>query len=125
MLQNKDKPVLLVVDDAINSIRLVNEILKDDYRIKVATNGAIALTVAQNTRPDIILLDVVMPVMNGYETCRRLKENRELKDIPIIFLTAKTDEEDEEKGFALGAADYISKPVSPRYWLPGSKCIWN
>lgn len=113
MLQNKDKPVLLVVDDAINSIRLVNEILKDDYRIKVATNGAIALTVAQNTRPDIILLDIVMPVMNGYETCRRLKENEAFKDIPVIFLTAKTDEEDEEKGFALGAADYISKPVSP------------
>lgn len=113
MLREREKPVVLVVDDTLDNITLVNEILKNDYRIKVATNGEKALEVAKNTRPDIILMDVMMPVMNGYEACARLKQDEDLKDIPVLFLTALSDEEDEKKGFMLGAADYIIKPVSP------------
>lgn len=113
MLREQEKPVVLVVDDMLENLAFVNEILKHDYRIKVATNGQKGLEVARRTRPDIILMDVTMPVMNGYEACRRLKEEAELKDIPVLFLTARTDEEDEKEGFILGAADYITKPVSP------------
>lgn len=113
MLQEREKPVVLIVDDTLDNITLVNEVLKNEYRVKVATNGEKALEIALNTRPDIILLDVVMPIMDGYETCRRLKQDSRLSDIPILFLTARSDEEDEKKGFMLGAADYISKPVSP------------
>ena len=113
MLPDREKPVVLVVDDTLDNITLLNEILKDEYKVKVATNGEKALEVARNTLPDIILMDVMMPVMNGYEACRRLKENEKLRDIPVLFLTARSDEEDEKKGFTLGAADYIVKPVSP------------
>jgi len=113
MLPDKGKPVVLVVDDTLDNIILANEILKNEYRIRAAINGEIALEVAQKSPPDIILMDVMMPVMNGYETCRRLKENETTKNIPILFLTAKADEEDESKGLSLGAADYIVKPVSP------------
>lgn len=113
MLREREKPVVLVVDDTLDNITLVNEILKNDYRIKVATNGEKAFEVAKSTRPDIILMDVMMPVMNGYEACARMKQDEELKDVPVLFLTALSDEEDEKKGFMLGAADYIIKPVSP------------
>ena len=113
MLPDKGKPVVLIVDDTPDNIILVHEILKDEYRVIVATDGAKALLAAQRMRPDIILLDVMMPVMDGYETCRRLKGNKNLRHIPILFLTAKSAEEDEKKGLALGAVDYIIKPVSP------------
>lgn len=113
MLPDREKPVVLVVDDTPGNIILLNEILKDEYKIKIATNGEKALEAALKTPPDIILMDVMMPVMDGYEACLRLKENERLRNIPILFLTAKSDEEDEKRGFALGAADYIIKPVSP------------
>jgi PAS domain S-box-containing protein len=108
------KPTVLIVDDSPDDIAIIGELLKDLYDVKVANNGERALKVAQTgTPPDIILLDIMMPVMNGYETCRRLKETPETLNIPVIFLTAKTEIEDELKGFALGAVDYISKPISP------------
>ena len=113
MAENKQKPVVLVVDDTLNNITLINEILKEDYRIKIATNGEKALEVASANPPDIILMDIMMPVMNGYEACRQLKLNPSLCDIPVLFLTARSDIADEQKGFALGAADYITKPISP------------
>lgn len=113
MLRREQKPAVLVVDDTLDNIRLVNEILKEDYRIRVATNGEKALEAAKHAPPDIILMDVMMPVMNGYEACRRLKEDEALKDIPVLFLMSGSDEADERKGFALGAADYIAKPISP------------
>ncbi len=113
MLQQQDKPVVLIVDDTADNIALVNELLKKNYRVKAATNGEKGLEVAKSTRPDIILMDVTMPVMNGYEACRRLKQDEALKDIPVLFLTARSDEADEEQGFLLGAADYIVKPVTP------------
>ena len=113
MLSEGQKPAVLVVDDAPDNVTLLNEILKNDYRIRVATNGERALEAARHSPPDIILMDVMMPVMNGYEACARLKQDELLKDIPVLFLTARSDERDEQKGFALGAADYIIRPVSP------------
>ena len=113
MQHTQAKPSVLVVDDTLDNLALVNEILKGTYRVRVATNGQRALDAARLSPPDIILLDVVMPVMDGYETCAQLKKDPRLRDIPVLFLTARADEDDERKGFALGAADYIVKPVSP------------
>lgn len=108
------KQVVLIVDDTPDNITLLSALLKDIYRIKIATNGIKALHIAATTpAPDLILLDVMMPEMDGYETCRRLKENPMTADIPVIFLTAKSQVSDEEMGLKLGAVDYISKPISP------------
>ena len=108
------KPTILLVDDAPDNIALLSALLKDKYRLKIATNGVKALQVAAAAPyPDLILLDVVMPEMDGHETCRRLKAAPETADIPVIFLTSRTRLEDEELGLSLGAADYIMKPISP------------
>jgi len=105
---------LLLVDDAPANIQIANSILKDSYKIRIATNGAKALELASVTPlPDLILLDVMMPEMDGYEVCTRLKMSAETRDIPIIFLTGQTEIEDETKGFDVGAVDYIHKPLSP------------
>ncbi len=105
---------LLLVDDAPANIQIANSILKDSYKIRVATNGAKALELASVTPlPDLILLDVMMPEMDGYEVCTRLKTSAETRDIPVIFLTGQTEIEDETKGFEVGAVDYIHKPLSP------------
>lgn len=109
-----EKPTVLVVDDTPDNLTLMSGLLKDKYKVKIANNGERALKVATTgTPPDIILLDIMMPVMDGYETCRHLKENPETRDIPVVFLTAKAEVEDEMKGFELGAVDYITKPISP------------
>lgn len=111
---NSDKPVLLVVDDTPASVDLLHAMLRDDFEIKVATNGERAVAVAQKEpRPAVILLDVMMPGVDGYEACRRLKENPDTALIPVIFITAKTEVEDEQKGLSLGAVDYITKPFNP------------
>ena len=105
--------LVLIVDDTPTNVAVVSGVLKDSYRTKVATNGEKALAIATGSeKPDLILLDVMMPGMDGYEVCRRLKDIPATRDIPIIFLTAKTDELDEEKGFDVGAVDYIHKPFS-------------
>ncbi len=104
---------ILVVDDAVENIDILTGILQDEYYIKAATSGVMALKIAEKTRPDIILLDIIMPEMDGYEVCRKLKENPRTCHIPVIFVTAKDQEIDEAKGFAYGAVDYINKPVSP------------
>jgi serine phosphatase RsbU (regulator of sigma subunit) len=110
----EEKKVVLLVDDAPANIQVVNSILKDAYRVRVATNGAKALELAKaKPAPDLILLDIVMPGMDGYEVCSRLKAASETRDIPVIFLTAKTETDDETKGFEVGAVDYIHKPFSP------------
>ena len=109
-----EKPTVLVVDDTPDNLTLMSGLLKDKYKVKIANNGERALKVAMTgTPPDIILLDIMMPVMDGYEACRQLKANSETRDIPVIFLTAKAEIEDEMKGFELGAVDYITKPISP------------
>ncbi|WMW82252.1 two-component system response regulator [Undibacterium cyanobacteriorum] len=108
------KQVILIVDDTPDNITLLSALLKDIYKIKIATNGVKALHIASTQpSPDLILLDVMMPEMDGYETCKRLKENPLTAEIPVIFLTAKSQVSDEEMGLKLGAVDYISKPVSP------------
>ncbi|MDQ1300084.1 MAG: cyclic di-GMP phosphodiesterase, partial [Chloroflexota bacterium] len=105
---------VLVVDDTPANIAVVSGVLKDLYRTKVATSGQRALGVARgNDRPDLILLDIMMPEMDGYAVCRELKADPATADIPVIFLTAKTEVEDEAAGLNLGAVDYIHKPFSP------------
>lgn len=105
---------VLVVDDIADNIDLLLEILKDDYKVKVALNGEDALEVVDSSDPpDIVLMDVMMPGMDGYEACRQMKLNMKSRCIPVVFVTAKGDEEDETHGFELGAVDYITKPINP------------
>jgi diguanylate cyclase (GGDEF)-like protein len=105
------KPLILIVDDLPTNIQILAESLMADYRIKVATSGKAALDVLEKQGlPDLILLDVMMPDMDGYEICRLLKQNPLTSGIPVIFVTAMSGEEDEERGLKLGAADYITKP---------------
>ncbi|MFO7478500.1 MAG: adenylate/guanylate cyclase domain-containing protein [Methyloceanibacter sp.] len=112
-MPDSDRKLVLIVDDTPTNIAVVSGLLKDSFQTKVATNGEKALAIATGAeKPDLILLDVMMPGMDGYEVCRRLKDNPATRDIPIIFLTAKTEELDEEKGFDVGAVDYIHKPFS-------------
>ncbi|MCP4753327.1 MAG: hybrid sensor histidine kinase/response regulator [Proteobacteria bacterium] len=104
---------VLIVDDTPKNIQVLGTILREkNYRISLAQNGLQALDVAQKVRPDLILLDVMMPELDGFETCRRLKEMDEIRDTPVIFLTAKTESEDIVKGFQLGAVDYVTKPFN-------------
>jgi putative two-component system response regulator len=111
---NLQKQTILIVDDTPDNIALLSALLKDQYKLKIATNGVKALQIAAVAPyPDLILLDVMMPEMDGYETCRRLKAVAETADIPVMFLTAKIHPEDEERGLTLGAVDYIAKPISP------------
>ncbi len=108
------RQTILIVDDTPDNITLLSTLLKDHYKTKVATNGERALKVAAaNPPPDLILLDIMMPGMDGYEVCQRLKADSQTSDIPVIFLTAKAQVEDEERGLKLGAVDYITKPISP------------
>jgi len=107
------KPVILAVDDTPENLDVVKGILASRYTVKAAINGPMALKIAEKQAPDLILLDIMMPGMNGYEVCQRLKSNPDTKDIPVIFLTAMDQTTDEASGFELGAADYITKPVNP------------
>jgi class 3 adenylate cyclase len=112
-MAGNERKLVLIVDDTPTNVAVVSGVLKDSFRTKVATNGEKALAIAFGPeKPDLILLDVMMPGMDGYEVCRKLKDNPATRDIPIIFLTAKTEEVDEEKGFDVGAVDYIHKPFS-------------
>jgi adenylate cyclase len=109
----RQRKTILIVDDTPTNLGVISGALKDHFRTKVATSGERALAITDDDdRPDLILLDVVMPGMDGYEVCRRLKADPLTRDIPVIFLTAKTEVEDEKKGFELGAVDYIHKPFS-------------
>ena len=111
---NKEKEIILIVDDMALNIQLMASFLKNHYEIKVATNGEKCLELAHNKpAPDLILLDIEMPDMNGYEVCQLLKENPETTAIPVIFVTGKVADDDEEYGLKLGAVDYITKPIRP------------
>lgn len=114
MEQATTKPTILIVDDTPDNITLLCSLLGDLYRNKVATSGEKALKIARaEPHPDLVLLDIMMPEMDGYEVCRQLKAHPATEHIPVIFLTAKTQEGDETKGFELGAVDYITKPIVP------------
>lgn len=105
---------ILIVDDARENINFLAKLLKDNFKIRVATSGEKALEISfSDSPPDLILLDIVMPEIDGYEVCKRLKASFFTKSIPVIFITGKTNEEDEIYGFSLGAVDYITKPFSP------------
>ncbi len=103
---------ILIVDDMRDNIRLLSDYLKADYQVLAANNGEKALVIAEKLHPDLILLDIMMPVLNGYEVCEKLKENSSTADIPVIFLTALTASDHESKGLMCGAVDYISKPFN-------------
>jgi signal transduction histidine kinase len=106
-------PTILIVDDVVENVRLLKQVLRDTGQIVFATSGLEALEQVQRHHPDIILLDVMMSGMDGYETCRRLKALPETRHIPVLFITGAGGESDEEMGLALGAIDYITKPFSP------------
>lgn len=111
-----EKPIatVLVVDDTPDNLTLMGSLLREHYLVKVANHGDKALKIAQaSPPPDLILLDIMMPEIDGYEVCRRLKALPATRDIPVIFLTARSDPNDERMGLALGAVDYITKPISP------------
>jgi adenylate cyclase len=111
---NSDSALILIVDDTPENVDVLAGILREHYQIKVAVNGRKALRIAQgDPAPALILLDVMMPEMDGYEVCRQLQADERTRRIPVIFVTAKSEVEDEAMGFGLGAVDYITKPVSP------------
>jgi len=113
-MTDDDRPLILVVDDTPGNIRLIHGLLHPLYRVKAAPNGEVALRLAAECpQPDLILLDIMMPDLDGYAVCRRIKSAKSTRDIPVIFLTAMAEIEDEEKGLRLGAVDYITKPISP------------
>jgi len=107
------KPVVLVIDDTPDNLSLMSELLADAYTVKVANNGARGLRIAVEDTPDLILLDIMMPEMDGYAVCASLKADARTRDIPVIFLTALNEAADEQKGLDLGAVDYLTKPISP------------
>jgi sigma-B regulation protein RsbU (phosphoserine phosphatase) len=113
MTSPPEKSTILAVDDTPENLDVVKGVLGANYIVKAATSGPMALKIAYKQTPDLILLDIMMPEMDGYEVCRRLKENKQTKDVPVIFLTAMDQTTDEAQGFELGAADYITKPVNP------------
>lgn len=107
-------PTVLIVDDMAANIAILSDLLQSDYKIKIAKNGQRALEIAHgDEKPDLILLDIEMPQMSGYDVCKALKSSSDTKNIPVIFVTAKNDTSDEEYGLNLGAIDYIKKPFHP------------
>lgn len=110
---SNDKPRILIVDDEPANLKVMREVLGNQYRMSFAKSGAAALTLLEKEQPKLILLDIMMPDMNGFEVCEIVKSTPALSHIPIIFVTALGDESDEFKGFELGAVDYITKPISP------------
>jgi phosphoserine phosphatase RsbU/P len=114
MSSDADKQVILLVDDTPANIHIAQAILRDEFRIRVATSGASALELVKaEPMPALVLLDIEMPGMDGYEVCNRLKADPQTREIPVIFLTGKTESEDETRGFEVGAVDYVHKPFSP------------
>ncbi len=108
----KAKDLILVVDDQPNNLKLIASVLSHEYSLSIANSGINALKMLENGVPDLILLDIMMPEMDGFEVCKKIKENENTKNIPVIFLTAKSDIDDIVKGFDYGAVDYITKPFN-------------
>jgi len=107
------RPVILVVDDEPGNIEILSETLGSDYEILFAVSGEEALEIASRQLPDMVILDIVMPVMSGYEVLKALKQDPVLKEIPVVFITALDQEDQETRGLTLGAVDYIPKPFNP------------
>lgn len=113
MTKDNQKQTILAVDDTPENLDVLRGILLPDYLVKAATNGQAALKIAETLHPDLILLDIMMPGMDGFEVCRQLKANPYTASIPVIFITAMSEVEDEQRGFDVGAVDYLTKPVQP------------
>lgn len=125
-MQKTDSPVVLLVDDTVTNLQLLSDYLSDsNYRILTALNGEKALERLELIVPDIILLDVMMPGLDGFEVCSRIKAQKRLLHVPVIFMTALADVQSKVKAFSVGAVDYIEKPVQKRkHWLV-SRLIWR
>lgn len=113
MMEQNTQARILIVDDEPLNLKVLKQLLQDDYRLSFAKNGADALALVQKEKPGLILLDVMMPGMTGFDVCRELKNDPHTSTIPVIFVTALTEEADESEGFAAGGVDYINKPISP------------
>ena len=111
--EEQSKPVILAVDDTPENLDVVKGILAPENIVRVAINGMVALKIAQKQSPDLILLDINMPGMDGYEVCSNLKSDESTAHIPVIFLTAELDSASKKKGLELGAVDYVTKPINP------------
>lgn len=111
-LQSQARPKLLIVDDQPINIRILSQAFSAEFQVLMATNGAKALSICATQAPDLVLLDIMMPEMDGYEVCIRLKANPITADIPVVFVTAHTDDASEERGLEVGAVDFISKPIN-------------
>lgn len=110
----EEKPIIMIVDDAAENLRILIELLKDDYQLIPLKSGKIALEkLAEDPLPDLVLLDIVMPEMDGYELCTRLKVDPRTREIPVIFITAVSEAMDDAKAFEIGAVDYVPKPFNP------------
>ena len=112
-VERSRRPTILIVDDTPQNLSLMHDILEQDFTVKLAPSGSRALVIAANNTIDLVLLDIMMPEMDGYEVCRRLKANPASKDIPVIFVTTVPEEQGKKDGLLLGAVDYITKPVVP------------
>jgi len=113
LLKTPEKPSILVVDDSAENIHILFLLLKSDYSIMTAKSGDKAIQLARENAPDLILLDIIMPNLNGYDVCRQLKSDDKTKHIPIIFVTSMNEALDEAEAFGVGAVDYITKPINP------------
>jgi CheY-like chemotaxis protein len=111
--EERSKPVILAVDDTPENLDVVKGILAPENTVRVAINGMVALKIAQKQSPDLILLDINMPGMDGYQVCSELKSDERTAQIPVIFLTAELNSASRQKGFELGAVDYVTKPINP------------
>ena len=112
-MSNDRKPIILIVDDVPKNLQILGNILnKNNYKVSAALNGEQALRIIEKAKPDLILLDIMMPGLNGFEVLTKIKEDKEFLEIPVIFLTAKTEKEDVIKGIELGAVDYLTKPFN-------------
>ena len=110
---SSDKPRILIVDDVPDNIQVLHEALRDDYDTYFATSGSEALDTCSAVRPDLVLLDIMMPGLDGYEVCRAIKSDEQLKETPVIFVTALGQAHQETRGLEMGAVDYITKPFNP------------
>ncbi|MEY3807902.1 MAG: hypothetical protein RI893_878, partial [Pseudomonadota bacterium] len=109
-MSDGQKPIILIIDDTPSNITLLSLSLSDLYRVIITTNGREALDLVEHEPPDLILLDIIMPDMDGFEVCRRLKDSIKTRDIPVMFVTSMYGQSNEELGLNLGAIDYIIKP---------------
>ena len=112
-----DEKTILIVDDTETNVDILVELLADKYELMVAMSGEECLEILEMEKPDLILLDVMMPGMNGYEVCRKIKVNEKTKNIPVVFVTGKGEIDDKLDGYEAGGIDYLSKPIDPEFTL--------